>query len=221
MLDGLRIAGPRGPIRIKWHRLRRVAGDIDFTARRLREGLALGASMEIDLRRHAEHGFVCLHDSKLESETNGQGPISAASIDYLKSLRMRAPGGSICGEPLLLLDDLVEIAAAAHPDAVVQFDLKERFADLDGATVDAFVRLVRPHAGRFLVSGDDWEAVRLLGQRVPGLRLGYDPCELPEAKRLRTARDFADFAQLTLDRAPGAVIIYLEYTLVLAALAAG
>ena len=70
---GVRLQGPNGPVSIKWHRLRRTTGDVDFTIARLREGLAAGASMEIDLRRHAEHGFVCLHDGELESETSGTG----------------------------------------------------------------------------------------------------------------------------------------------------
>src|SRR5262245_20090674 len=48
---GVHLQGPNGPIRLKWHRLRRTSGDVDFTLARLREGLAVGASMEVDLRR--------------------------------------------------------------------------------------------------------------------------------------------------------------------------
>ena len=70
---GIQLEGPNGPIKIKWHRLRRVAGDVDFTAARLREGLAAGASLEIDLRRHAEKGFVCLHDAMLEFGDKREG----------------------------------------------------------------------------------------------------------------------------------------------------
>ena len=165
MRDGIALKGPNRPIRIKWHRLRRTAGDVDFTAARLREGLAAGASMEIDLRRHAEQGFVCLHDDVLEFETSGHGPIAVASVAHLRTLRMRGPDGAVTDERLLLLDDLVEVAPESHPDAVVQFDLKEQLADLNEATIASFARLVSPNAGRFLLSGDDWSAVRAIGRR--------------------------------------------------------
>jgi glycerophosphoryl diester phosphodiesterase len=221
MLKGVELQGPSGPIRIKWHRLRRTAGDVDFTAARLREGLAAGASMEIDLRRHAEHGFVCLHDDMLESETSGRGAIAAASVADLGGLRMRGPDGAITAQPLLLLDDLMEIARDGHPNAVMQFDLKEHLADLDDATISSFARRAAPNAGRFLLSGDDWNAVRAIGRRVEGLKLGFDPSDLPQARGLKTAKDFSDFTRFTLETAPNAAIIYLEYRLVLASLASG
>ena len=219
---GVRLRRDGRSIRLKWHRLRRTKGDVDFTMHRLREGLAAGASMEIDLRRHAESGFVCLHDAVLESETNGSGPIFDATVADLRSLRMRSPRGGLSDEPLLLLEDLVAaIAAGHHPDAIVQFDLKEWQADLDDATVAAFMRLVRPVAKSIVLSGDDWSAVKLLGAQIEGLRLGYDPSDLPEAQHLETRDDFAGFARFTLNTAPQAVIIYLEYHLVLRSLAAG
>jgi glycerophosphoryl diester phosphodiesterase len=219
---GVMLDGPNGTIRLKWHRLRRRAGDIDFTAQRLRHGLASGASMEIDLRRHAGNGFVCLHDAVLESETTGVGPIAAATVADLRRLRMRGPDGTISPEPLLLFDDLIAIAEdGGHPDAVVQFDLKEYSADLDDRLAASFASLVAPNAHRFILSGDDWDAVRRLGGLVPGLKLGFDPCELPQAQGLKTARDFADLTLFTLQTAAEAQVIYLQYHLVLAALDAG
>ena len=128
MLKGIELPGPRGPIGIKLASPPADGGRCDFSAARLREGLAAGASMEIDLRRHAEQGFVCLDDAELRSfETSGRGLIAAASVQYLRTLRMRGPDGRICAEPLLLLDDLVEIARNSLPDAVVQFDLRSSF----------------------------------------------------------------------------------------------
>ena len=219
MTKGVRLQGPHGPIMLKWHRLRLVAGDVDFTAARLRQGLAAGASMEIDLRRHAERGFVCLHDGVLESETNGRGAVAAASVPDLRRLRMRGPDGAITGEPLLLLDDLVEIARDSHPDAVVQFDLKEHLADLDEATISSFARLVAPSAQRFLLSGDDWNAVRAIGERVDGpeARISIRPT-CPRREASKSAKDFSDFTRFTLAAAPNASIIYLDYRLVLASL---
>jgi glycerophosphoryl diester phosphodiesterase len=220
-LGGVRLEGPNGPIRLKWHRLRRTAGDVDFTIARLHEGLAAGASMEVDLRRHAGRSFVCLHDAELESETNGEGAIASASLAKLRSLRMRGPDGATTSQPLLLFENLVDIARHSHPDAVVQFDLKEHLADLDDAIMSTFAEGVAPIADRFVLSGDDWNAVRAMGERVDGLRLGFDPSDLPEARGLRSAEDFARFTRFTLETAPQAGIIYLEYRLVVASLAGG
>ena len=159
MHDGVALKGPNRPIRIKWHRLRRTAGDVDFTAARLREGLAAGASMEIDLRRHAEQGFVCLHDDVLEFETSGRGPIAAPLSNTCEALRMRGPDGPL-PTSRCSCSTIWSRSRRGHPDAVVQFDLKERLADLNEATMSSFARLVSPNAGRFLLSGDDWNAVR-------------------------------------------------------------
>ena len=134
---------------------------------------------------------------------------------------MRGPDGAITDEPILLLDDLVEIARESHPDAVVQFDLKEHLADLDETTISSFARLVAPNANRFLLSGDDWNGVRAIGERVDGLKLGFDPSDLPEARALESAKDFSDFTRFTLAAAPNATIIYLDYRLVLASLFSG
>ena len=60
-----------------------------------------------------------------------------------------------------------------------------------------------------------------LGERVVGLKLGFDPSDLPEARELKSAKDFSDFTRFTLATAPEASIIYLEYRLVLASLASG
>ena len=77
-MDGLAIEGPKGPVRLKWHRLRRHPQEAEFDPANLARGLKLGASMEIDLQRAAE-GFVVLHDTDLSGETLGAGPVAGAS----------------------------------------------------------------------------------------------------------------------------------------------
>lgn len=221
-VEGVCIDGPKHQIMLKWHRLRLVAGDTDFTMARLRQGIDAGASLEIDLRRHAEHGFVCLHDAVLDSETSGSGDIHSAGVAALRRLRLREHDGSVGDEPLLLLEDLVAVlAAGGHPSALVQFDLKEYLRDLDALTISGFAELVTPVCDRVVLSGDDWEAVKALGARLPVMRLGFDPSDLPEARNLTTTEDFARFARFTLSTAPEATFIYLEYHLVIDAIAAG
>ena len=62
MADGIELGIPGHAIALKWHRLRRRREDPVFTSLRLVEGLELGASMEVDLRVHAEGGLVVLHE---------------------------------------------------------------------------------------------------------------------------------------------------------------
>jgi len=219
--DGIALPGPGHPVHLKWHRLRRRLDDIDFTVARLREGLALGASMEVDLRRHAGSGFVCLHDATLDRETSGKGPIAGLSRADLHQLRLRRQDGTVSDQPALLFEDLIEIIASGNHAGHVQLDLKEPRGKLDDAIIHAFVGLARRCADRLSLSGEDWHAVRALGANVPGLGLGFDPCKLPEARHLREASDFAAFVRLALASAPEATMIYLHYPLIIAALDAG
>jgi hypothetical protein len=124
MPDGIAIVADGHRTRLKWHRLQRRPEDIPFTPARLREGMALGASMEVDLRRRADGGFACLHDQTLDRETTGHGPVAAAGFADLRALRMRGQDGTPTEERLLLLEDLAELAAAgADPTTLVQLDL--------------------------------------------------------------------------------------------------
>jgi glycerophosphoryl diester phosphodiesterase len=218
MADGVALKGPQHPVRLKWHRLRRSRDDIDFTIARLLDGLNAGASMEVDLRRHAGPGFVCLHDETLDRETSGTGPIVQAKPELLRNLCLRDQAGIVSKQPILFFEDLVEILGSGARNGPVQLDLKESRSKLDEATIRDFVRLARYCADRLSLSGEDWEAVRALGKDVPGLALGFDPCELPEARRLKTLTDFSEFVRLALATAPDATMIYLHYPLIIASL---
>ncbi|WP_395680326.1 glycerophosphodiester phosphodiesterase [Inquilinus sp.] len=222
MPDGIEIVANGHRTRLKWHRLQRRPEDIPFTPARLREGMALGASMEVDLRRRADGGFACLHDDTLDRETTGSGPVAAATFDDLRRLQMRGQDGMPTGERPLLLEDLVELAAAgADPATLVQLDLKESDAALDDRSVDAFRTALAPVAGRFILSGGDWAAVRRLGAAVPGLAVGFDPCDDDTLGTLRSAADAERFIAAALDHAPQAAMIYLSYPIVLRADALG
>jgi glycerophosphoryl diester phosphodiesterase len=216
---GLAIDAGGHRVRLKWHRLQRRPDDLAFTPQRLREGLELGASMEVDLRRHADHGFVCLHDETLERETTGSGPIASATAETLRGLTLRRADGTPSAEGLILLDDLAELMRIdGDRHALLQFDLKEDDAALDDGLVESFRRTVACIAGRCIVSGYDWRAVSRLAEAVPGLRRGFDPCADDTLDRLRDAEDCRDFIAAGLAAAPEAETIYLDYRIVLAAL---
>ncbi|GAB2178724.1 glycerophosphodiester phosphodiesterase [Dongia sp. agr-C8] len=220
-LAGIAITGKEHVTRLKWHRLQRSLGDRPFTARRLLEGLAAGASLEVDLRLHADHSFVCLHDATLDRETSGSGPVAAASLDQLRRITLRGNEGST-GEGLILLEDLAELARGiAAPDALIQLDLKEIDAALDGQTIENFRRTVSCIAGNCILSGFDWKAISRLADAVPAMRRGFDPCCEDTLDYLRDGIDCLDFVESTLATAPEAEMIYLDYRLILAAEALG
>ena len=216
-LTGIAIESGDHITRLKWHRLQRSRSDLPFTPRRLVEGLAAGASMEVDLRLHADHSFVCLHDETLDRETSGTGPVAQASLEQLRRLTLRGDE-MMTGEGLILLEDLAELArGAGAPDALIQLDLKEIDAALDGQTIENFRRTLACVAGRCILSGCDWQAVTRLSAAVPAMRRGFDPCAEDTLEHLRDGIDCLDFVESALATAPEAEMIYLDYRIVLAA----
>src|SRR5262249_20781540 len=156
--------------------LRRTLGEPVFTAKRLRQGLALGASLEIDLRIHDGGGFVVLHDELLERETTGRGPVARATATELRLLRLRGGGGEPTGHPVLFLEDIAALLRnnTATP-ALLQLDLKEPVSRLNNTVVADFTTLFAGLGQNIEVSGNDWAAVKRLAEGVPGIGIGYDP----------------------------------------------
>src|ERR1700730_13175490 len=185
MADGVALRLPGHTIRLKWHRLRRVLGDPVFTAKRLEEGLLLGAALEVDLRLHAGGGFVVLHGEALEHETTGTGKIAGDSADDLRRMRIRGNDGRPTGNPVLLLGDLAALVRRNLPTpALLQLDLKETVDWLTPEVATGFAAVLAGLGGNLTLSGGDWAAVKRLAEDVDGIGTGYDPCDLPEARRL-------------------------------------
>jgi glycerophosphoryl diester phosphodiesterase len=208
---------------LKWHRARRCASDPVFTGRRILEGMALGASVEVDLVLHADDGFAVLHNLSLDRETTGAGPVRAAPAAVLRTLRLRDNAGAPIADPVMLLEDLAALIArdGAHPRALLQLDYKEDAAALTPRAVATFGRALGPVARHFILSSGDAEAVRRLAADVPGLRIGYDPCHQGAIERLAARRDYPAFVADALAASPAAELIYLHHELVLAAEADG
>lgn len=208
---------------LKWHRGHRQAGDISFTRQRIAEGMALGASVEIDLVCFAGDGFAVLHDEVLHPATTGEGAVSDASADYLRSLYLRDSGGRQTENPVMLIDDLGRLLEEidCHPAAVLQLDLKEFSVRISEADVAVFAKAIAPVAKSVILSGGDAVAVERLSRAVPHMPVGYDPCHDGAIERLMESRDFAGFVTDAVAASPKATMIYLHHKLVLFADAAG
>ncbi len=204
---------------LKWHRARRTVSDPEFTATRILEAMRLGASVEVDLVVHADHGCAILHDLHLDRSTTGTGLVGETSADELRGLRLRANDGAPINDRVMLLEDLCRLLAEnpAHPDALLQLDFKEDLSRLDGRTIANFGRVVGPVAGHMILSGGDAAAISALAAQTPSLGTGYDPTYPGVLDTLKTAGDFAEFVARALRTAPTAAIIYLDYELILAA----
>jgi glycerophosphoryl diester phosphodiesterase len=208
---------------LKWHRARRKATDPEFTATRILEAMRLGASVEVDLVVHADHGFAVLHDLELDHGTTGSGLVSETSKDKLRELFLRGNDGRPIADRVMLLEDLCERlkASPAHPDALLQLDYKEDLSRLSPSVVANFAAAVAPVSQTMILSGGDSAAVALLAAATPGLQTGYDPTYVGVLDDLNSPREYSDFISSALKTAPDAAMIYLDYELILAADAEG
>lgn len=208
---------------IKWHRGRRRATDPVFVAERILEGMRIGASVEVDLVVHGDHGFAVLHDLTLERETTGTGKVRDASAAVLRDLHLRGNDGEPIAHKVLLLEDLCLrlVRQGMHPDALLQLDYKEDYVALTPQGIANFERNTAPIAGSLILSGGDFKAIEALARAVPGIAIGYDPCYGESLARLEATGDYRTFIDHALATAPDANMIYLDYRIVLAAADSG
>ena len=207
----------------KWHRLRRQRTDIVFDRDNIPAGARVGASMEVDLRALGDGDFLCLHDATLDRETDGTGPVADITAAATRHLSMRREDGRSVARPPLLLSELAAEMRATPPrsGALMQLDFKDDIASLSQDHFDRFRILLADCADRFVLSGGDAGGLRRLADRLPALRIGYDPCTDDALAALRRSKAFERFAQEAIAAAPYAAYVYLEYPIVLAGLDEG
>jgi glycerophosphoryl diester phosphodiesterase len=203
---------------LKWHRARRYAADPVFTGKRILEGMALGASVEVDLVVHRGGGFAVLHDHRsIARETTGQGAVADLTAGQLRALHLRGNNGQPLADHVMLLGDLCALLAKSppHVDALLQLDYKEDETVLDAAALASFVASTTPVARHMIVSSGSAAAVKLLTDSVPGMRIGYDPCSEENIAALQRSRDYSGFVRDALAASPDAEMIYLAWELVI------
>ncbi|MFS8146650.1 glycerophosphodiester phosphodiesterase [Rhizobium sp. BR 249] len=170
--QGLEILHAGHRTRLKWHRLRKRFADPLFSAEVMAEGFAAGASMELDLRVRADGGFVVLHDEELEGETTGHGSIAAKNITDLRDIRMQEGG-----RPLILSEDLAAMMQSTHPDALLQFDMKDDYEAIGSRGIAHLAEHFRNIAASVIVSGGSLDLIVAVGQKLPHLLRGIDPTD--------------------------------------------
>lgn len=171
-VQGLEISHEGHRTRLKWHRLRKRFADPLFSAEVMAEGFAAGASMELDLRVRADGGFVVLHDRKLEGETSGHGPIADKSVGDLSGVLMKEGG-----RPLILSEDLAAMMQSTHPDALLQFDMKDDYEAIGATGIEHLAAHFRDIAASVIVSGGSLDLIVAVKEKLPHLLRGIDPTD--------------------------------------------
>ena len=198
---------------LKWHRGRRRGSDPVFTGQRILEGMAAGASVEVDLVVTGDKGFAVLHNLELSRETTGTGLVAQTSDAVLRQLQLRDNEGVPIADRVMLLDDLCALMASGtvHPEALLQLDYKEDDSVLDAVALANFARATRPVAANLILSSGSAKAIAMLAAEVPFIRVGFDPSDEARVNAVRASGRYADFVAETVDAAPNADLIYLDW----------
>ena len=208
---GLQITAQDHVIRLKWHRLRRSLRDAVFSVDVLHEGLRVGASMELDLRMRRDGGFVVLHDDDLRGETTGRGLINGMTRDDLSAVVFKDDG-----RPLLYSEDLAEMQSSGHPEALLQFDMKDDFDTVGPAGVQHLVERFATKTQSLIISGDCLRLIAALAEQLPDLRRGIDPTDrLIAAFKSGGARQVETDLRAEIAGATEPDMIYLAWPLLL------
>ncbi len=169
---GLQIMFKNHTTLLKWHRLRRRMADPLFSAEVMAEGFKAGASMELDLRVRADGGFVVLHDKDLEGETSGHGIIAQKSLAELRGLRMKDGD-----RPILTSEDLAAMLQSAHPDALLQFDMKDDYEAIGEKGIAHLAEHLQRISASVIVSAGSQQLILAVKEKLPHLRRGIDPSD--------------------------------------------
>jgi glycerophosphoryl diester phosphodiesterase len=169
--EGLELTHEGHRTRLKWHQLRRSMSDPLFSADVMADGFRLGASMELDLRVRSDGGFVVLHDDVLEGETTGHGEIAKLSRAEVQNARFPD------GRPLTHTEDLAAMLASAHPDALLQFDMKDQLSVIGDRGVAHLAEYFADPPCPVIIGGEDLALIVAVRERLPKLLRGIDPTD--------------------------------------------
>jgi glycerophosphoryl diester phosphodiesterase len=178
--EGIAIEHDGRRVTLKWHRLRRRRSDPQFGLEALRQGLRLGASMEVDLRVTGDGSFVVVHDAILDRETEGTGEVAVQIAEELAGIHyedQRLPGGGHNRRKVLRIEDLADLMDGAHPDALLQFDIKDDLTLVGDRGLACLTRFAAGKKFRAVVSGECLRLIERIKDALPNVKRGIDPTD--------------------------------------------
>jgi glycerophosphoryl diester phosphodiesterase len=136
----------------------------------IRASLDAGAAIiEIDVQALRVADYVLLHDSTLDRETDGSGPVAELTVEAIKAVKRKNSD-----QPPVLLSEIVPLFQDIV-DVRLHLDFKSFLPFATTEPLERFANLLRPLKDRVIVStGVDWQ-LRRLRHIAPWLDLGLDP----------------------------------------------
>ncbi len=140
----------------------------------IKASLAAGAAfIEVDVNALADTDYLLGHESELEAETNGQGPVIECPSRQARSFCIKH-GGVITQYPVALLSDVVHLFENSTHATYLQLDYKNVIPFSSDEPLFRLIKLIEPLGSRVIVSsGADWQ-LRKLRKIAPWLNLGLD-----------------------------------------------
>jgi glycerophosphoryl diester phosphodiesterase len=215
--------GPRGPVRLKWHKLRTRYAEAPFKPANLALGWRAGATLEIDILVCRDDRFAVLHDATLGPSTTGRGRVADTPLAAMAGLSHYDRAGDPDPEaPVLSLAELLAPLATLPraPAASLQLDIKLLARSLPHSAVTDAAAAVAGFEEAVIIGSMDLEAARRLAEAMPGAQLGYDPLRAVE-RSPDLARAPERLLRHMERRKEGVSLAYLHYDLVLNAAADG
>ncbi len=212
--------GPRGPVRLKWHKLRTRFAEAPFKPANLALGWRLGASLEVDILATADGRLAVLHDSTLGPSTTGSGRVAETRLAAMAGLLHRDRAGAAEADAPVhsLVDLLAPLASLPRASTTsLQLDLKvPEGAPLPESAIADAAAAVAGIEDAIVVGSRDFNQARRLAAEMPGARHGYDPQRAVE-RSSDLARSPERLLRHLEHRLPSLAIAYLRFDLVLRA----
>ena len=135
---------------------------------------------ETDIQRTADGVFVIVHDSTLDRETNGSGPVKNLTLKQLKALRKRYRDGSLSEERVATLEELL---LAGRGKILFKPDLKPGIIDHFTELAQLITRLKMADQV-FLRTGfgDAWEIKSCFENGCPRVEVMFKTKSLAQVK---------------------------------------
>ncbi len=137
-----------------------------------RNALALGVDyLETDVHLTADGEIVILHDPTLERTTTGRGAVRASSLAALAEVRLKAADGTVTGERIPMLSELLDLLAPSSARLLLEIKAgagREAYPGIE----DKALALVKGRGllDRVVVMAFDDDTVRRVRAIEPGVR---------------------------------------------------
>jgi glycerophosphoryl diester phosphodiesterase len=139
-----------------------------------RNATALGADyLEFDVHETRDGELVVIHDATLDRTTTGAGPVRARTLAELRTLRLKDRTGTVTGEIVPTLDEVVRLGAEGGRQLLLEIKVDEagaRYPEIEEKVLAILDR--HAMAQRVVVMAFEEPTWRRVRQLRPAIRAG-------------------------------------------------